>query len=64
VSVASISASFALPFATWFTTHDLGLTLVMAVLGALAIFKHRRNIQRLLDGTENRFQFKKREAAP
>jgi glycerol-3-phosphate acyltransferase PlsY len=40
------------------------LTLVTAVLGALAIFKHRRNIQRLLDGTESRFQFKKREAAP
>jgi acyl phosphate:glycerol-3-phosphate acyltransferase len=65
VSVGSIGGSFALPIATWFTTHhNLGLTLVMAVLGALAIFKHRRNIQRLLDGTENRFQFKKREAAP
>jgi acyl phosphate:glycerol-3-phosphate acyltransferase len=65
VSLGSIGASFALPFATWFTTHhDLGLTVVVAVLSALAIFKHRGNIQRLCDGTENRFQFKKREAAP
>jgi len=65
VSVGSIVAAFGLPFATWFTTgHDIGLTVVTAVLGALAIFKHRRNIQRLLDGTENRIQFKKREALP
>src|SRR5262249_847598 len=65
VSLASIAASFALPFATWFTTHhDLGLTVVTGVMAALAIFKHRGNIQRLVEGTENRFQFKKREAAP
>ena len=65
VSVGSLAASFVLPFATWFTTgHDIGLTVVTGVMGALAILKHRRNIQRLLDGTENRVEFKKREAAP
>jgi glycerol-3-phosphate acyltransferase PlsY len=65
VSVGSIAASFTLPFATWFTTsHDVGLTVVTGVLGALAIFKHRRNIQRLIEGTENRIQFKKGEASP
>jgi glycerol-3-phosphate acyltransferase PlsY len=66
VSVGSIAASFTLPFATWFTTspHDAGLTAVTAALGVLAICKHRRNVQRLLDGTEHRVQFKKREAAP
>jgi glycerol-3-phosphate acyltransferase PlsY len=64
VSVGSISAAFALPFATWFTTnHDVGLTAVAGLMGALAILKHRRNIRRLLDGTENRIQFKK-EATP
>ena len=31
---------------------------------ALAILKHRKNIQRLLNGTENRIQFKKKEATP
>jgi glycerol-3-phosphate acyltransferase PlsY len=64
VSLGSIAASFALPFATWFTTsHNLGLTVVTGVLSALAIYKHRRNIQRLLQGTESRVHFKKREAA-
>ena len=64
VSIGSIAAAFALPFATWFTEHhNVGLTAVMAAIGALAILKHRKNIQRLLNGTENRIQFKKKEAA-
>ncbi len=62
VSVGSIAASFSLPFATWFTTGDTGLTAVTGAMGALAILKHRKNIQRLLNGTENRIQFKKKEA--
>lgn len=64
VSVGSIAAAFTLPFATWFTQHDLGLTVVMACIGALAILKHRKNIQRLIRGTENRFQFRKKEVTP
>lgn len=62
VSLASISASFALPFATWATRRDLSLILVTAALGALAIYKHRANIHRLLEGTENRVGAKPREA--
>jgi glycerol-3-phosphate acyltransferase PlsY len=65
VSVGSIAAAFALPFATWLTEHhDPGLTAVTGAMGALAILKHRKNIQRLLNGTENRIQFKKKEATP
>jgi len=65
VSVGSIAAAFALPFATWFTEHhDVGLTSVMGAIGALAIFKHRKNIQRLMNGTENRIQFRKKEVTP
>jgi glycerol-3-phosphate acyltransferase PlsY len=64
VSVGSIAAAFTLPFATWFTTRDTGLTVVTGAMGALAILKHRKNIQRLLKGTENRIQFKKKEATP
>ena len=63
VSVGSIAGAAALPFATWFTTHDPGLTAISAVLGALAIFKHKKNIRRLMNGTENRIEFKKPEAA-
>lgn len=64
VSVGSIAASFSLPFATWFTTKDVGLTVVTGAMGALAIVKHRKNIQRLLNGTENRINFHKKEATP
>jgi glycerol-3-phosphate acyltransferase PlsY len=63
VSIGSIAAAFSLPFATWFTTHDVGLTGVAGAMGALAIYKHRRNIQRLIDGTENRIEFKKKRVA-
>jgi glycerol-3-phosphate acyltransferase PlsY len=63
VSLGSIGASAALPFATWFTKHDVGLTVVTGALGALAIYKHRGNIQRLMNGTENRISFKKKESS-
>jgi len=54
VSVGSLAASFTLPFATWFTTKSWTLTFVTGAMGALAIYKHKANIQRLLNGTENR----------
>ena len=54
VSVGSLAASVSLPFATWFTTKNWTLTGVTAAMGALAIYKHKGNIQRLLNGTENR----------
>jgi glycerol-3-phosphate acyltransferase PlsY len=62
VSVGSLAASFTLPFATWFTTHNWTLTLVTAAMGVLAIYKHKANIQRLLNGTENRIGASKRQS--
>lgn len=63
VSVGSLAASFTLPFASWFTTRNWTLTLVTGAMGALAIYKHKANIQRLLAGTEPRVGQKAREAA-
>ena len=63
VSVGSLAASFTLPFATWFTTKDLRLTLVTGAMGVLATYKHKGNIQRLLNGTEPRLGQKKAEVA-
>ncbi|MEI2726943.1 MAG: glycerol-3-phosphate 1-O-acyltransferase PlsY [Verrucomicrobiota bacterium] len=63
VSVASIAAAAVLPVATWFTTHDAMLTGVTFLVAALAIYKHKTNIQRLMNGTENRFHFKKKDLA-
>ncbi|MEY2409654.1 MAG: acyl phosphate:glycerol-3-phosphate acyltransferase [Verrucomicrobiota bacterium] len=59
VSVASIGSAFTLPFASWFTTKSWTLTAVTGAMGALAIYKHGPNIQRLLAGTEPRFGQKK-----
>lgn len=54
VSVASIAAAVSLPVAVWLTNGDGLLIAVFAVIGALAIWKHKANIQRLRDGTESR----------
>lgn len=57
VSVASIAASFALPFLIALTPHEGGPTLVWlaAALAAFIIWKHRANLRRLARGEENRF---------
>ena len=54
VSVASIAAAAALPTAVWLTKNNLFLGMVTTALGLLAIYKHKSNIQRLLNGTERR----------
>ena len=59
VSLASISAAFALPFAAWARGESRTIILVTAALAALAIYKHKANIQRLINGTENRIGGKK-----
>lgn len=63
VSLASISAAAALPFAVWFTGRGPLLTGVALALGALAIYRHRANIRRLLDGTEHRWNRSARPAS-
>jgi acyl phosphate:glycerol-3-phosphate acyltransferase len=55
VSVGSIVAAIALPATVWILQpHNLFLDIVTTALGALAIYKHKSNIQRLMAGTENR----------
>jgi glycerol-3-phosphate acyltransferase PlsY len=59
VSLASILAALVLPLAVW-GTGEPGLMIGIAtVISALAIYKHRANIQRLRAGTENRIGKKK-----
>lgn len=63
VSVGSIAAAIALAAAVWLLPpHNLFLGIVTTVLCALAIYKHKGNLQRLAAGTENRLQFRKKEA--
>jgi glycerol-3-phosphate acyltransferase PlsY len=54
VSMASIAAAIILPFAVWFFNGSVTMTCAMTGLSLLAIYKHKGNIQRLLNGTENR----------
>lgn len=56
ISVGSILAAIVLPAAVWaMPPHNVLLGSVTTALGALAIYKHKSNIQRLMAGTENRF---------
>ena len=61
VSIGSIAASVALPFAAYFTRNSVTIVVVTALMAALAVYKHRANIQRLLNGTESRFGRKPKE---
>jgi glycerol-3-phosphate acyltransferase PlsY len=68
VSVASIGAAVALPFLTlWGSWHhgrirdgtwNKALFALTVAIAVLAVWKHRSNIRRLLDGTEHRFSRK------
>jgi glycerol-3-phosphate acyltransferase PlsY len=64
VSLGSITAAAVLPIATWFTHGSATLVGVTVFMALLAIYKHRANIRRLLQGTENRVGARGKEAAP
>lgn len=54
VSVGSMTAAVALTATVWIMTpRNLFLDVVTTALGVLAIYKHKSNLQRLLNGTEN-----------
>jgi glycerol-3-phosphate acyltransferase PlsY len=61
VSVASITAALMLPVATWMIYHferDDGygyrMIILAGILGALAVYKHKGNLERLMNGTESK----------
>ena len=54
VSLGSIAAALVLPIATWLAGYSFRLVAITAVMAILAIYKHKGNIERLLNGTESR----------
>lgn len=60
VSLASITAAVAVPIVGWvyYRAAGLAIPIALTVLAALIVLRHRANIQRLLNGTEHRFQKK------
>ena len=61
VSVASIASIIMVVGAVWFFYAKTGILLpvVLTALCGLVIGRHKSNIQRLIHGSENRFEFKK-----
>jgi glycerol-3-phosphate acyltransferase PlsY len=56
VSLGSVASAIALPIATWFFyPKELALICFSCFLSVMAIWRHRSNIQRLLNGTESRW---------
>lgn len=64
VSLGSIGAAIGLPVSSWLIIHARGAVLVLTIItGALVVFMHRGNIQRLVHGEERKLtmdQFRKR----
>lgn len=54
VSIASITAAVVLPVSVWMSHPSLLLKIATTLLGLMAIYKHKGNIQRLRAGTEPR----------
>jgi len=59
VSLGSIIASLAVIITAWAAGYGAITAAALTLLGALSIWRHRSNIQRLRAGTENRFERKK-----
>jgi glycerol-3-phosphate acyltransferase PlsY len=59
VSLGSIIATLVVIITGWTAGYGPVIATALTLLGALSIYRHRSNIQRLLAGTENKFQKKK-----
>ncbi len=64
ISVGSMLAAFSLPCWLIFRFHVDERGLILATIGMffLVVFTHRKNIHRLMDGTENRLKFSSKKA--
>jgi len=62
VSLASITAAVSFPFIVIFIFHQDSLPLILLAIfvGIFVPITHRKNIQRLLNGTESKFLFRKK----
>lgn len=60
VSVGSISTGILFPIMAWVLYRDPVCLFFAFCVGALIVFQHRGNIQRLMQGTENKFSLHKK----
>lgn len=59
VSLASIISAILLPIAVFFTdkTDNIYLFILSLLIGIFVVYRHKTNISRLLNGSENKFSF-------
>ncbi|MGI6669530.1 MAG: glycerol-3-phosphate 1-O-acyltransferase PlsY [Acetivibrionales bacterium] len=62
VSLGSIVAAFLFPLVSLIFGRSVETVIFSGIIAALIIIKHRTNIRRLLDGTESKFSFSKKQA--
>ena len=60
VSLGSIVAAIFVILTSWTAGYGTVTAVALTLLGILTIYRHRTNIQRLINGTENKFQKKKK----
>lgn len=60
VSVGSISTGILFPIMAWVLYRDPVCLVFALAVGGLIVFQHRSNIQRLLQGSENKFSLHKK----
>jgi glycerol-3-phosphate acyltransferase PlsY len=61
-SLAALVAALVAPIGAGFLAGSIEIIIAVALMSALLIWRHRGNIQRLLDGTEGRIGNKKKES--
>ncbi|MGH9591595.1 MAG: glycerol-3-phosphate acyltransferase, partial [Bryobacteraceae bacterium] len=62
ISLGSIIAAGAFPFAVWLILHPPGeVTLAAMIAGAFIVYRHKANIARIRSGTENVLNLRKRK---
>lgn len=62
ISLGSIIAAGAFPFAVWLILHPaIEVTLAALIAGAFIIYRHKANIARIRSGTENVLNLRKRK---
>jgi glycerol-3-phosphate acyltransferase PlsY len=59
VSLSSIAASVCFPILAIIVKKDVSFIVFSTLLAALAVYRHRENIKRLINGTESKFGKKK-----
>lgn len=56
ISLGSVSAAASIPFLVLYFEQQLSLTIATILIAGMVIWRHRANIQRLRNGTENKFK--------